>query len=267
MTGRRPERALPGTFRDLIVRGVPDLEDTWGRDYDREVWLALNRTAASAVQAGYDFARWTYELEQSDSRLGAQARRSGNRKERSHSSYYKLLGRVWDQAEEFVAANPLPTHERITEDIAAARAVAEHPDSDLTPSERAVLGVVCDLAQGCTPTRPHPTTRPAVPYPTVMDRTSLTLGAVRHAIRGLIRKGHLTRDRPGNQGKHLAALYSIHPRSTTHMSGVQDYVSLDAQDYVSLDGSRPAPQPTPPENTPPPSRPAENTDARQAAAS
>jgi hypothetical protein len=228
----RPHRALPGSFVDLIHDGVPGLGDTYGAEYDRAVWKALNSTAVSAVQAGHGYAHWTYLLDQPGHRLGEQARRTGNRKHRSVSSYLKLITKVWDGAETFAAAHPIPTDKETTAAIEAVRGVAADGDADLTDRQRAVLTAACDLAQT------HRTTRPALPLPELMARTGQTLDEVRSALRGLARRGLLTRERPGNARRRLAALYRLHPppAPAVHIHPKTELCGQSTKNYVHIPG-------------------------------
>ncbi len=83
----KPQRALDAYFLDLIRDGVPDLGNTNGAEYDRLVWQALNSTALSAIHCEWDYAYWSYLLDEAASHLGIQARRSGSCRERSAASY------------------------------------------------------------------------------------------------------------------------------------------------------------------------------------
>jgi hypothetical protein len=83
----KPQRALDAYFLDLIRDGVPDLGNTNGAEYDRLVWQALNSTALSAIHCEWDYAHWSYLLDEAASHLGIQARRSGSCRERSAASY------------------------------------------------------------------------------------------------------------------------------------------------------------------------------------
>ncbi|SET33196.1 hypothetical protein [Geodermatophilus poikilotrophus] len=228
MTGR--ERALGGTYVDLIRDGA-DVADDYGAEYDRRVWKALNSTAISAMQAGYDFARWTSFLDEAASSLGRQARRAGGRKERSTRAYRQLLGKVWDNAEKFVKAHPLPTDAEVAVRIAGVREFVADADVDIAASQRAVLAAACDLAEQ------HGTTRPALPLHELVARTGLTQKAVRHALAKSDGEGLLTRERAGDVRRRRAALYRLPSPATLAGARTPPKTGLcapRAQSYVPL---------------------------------
>jgi hypothetical protein len=202
--------AVSRTIRD----GVPDSADTWGAAYDTAVWKALNSTALSAQEAEYDYARWTYLLDEAASHLGWQARLSGGRKDRSLQSYRRRLRTTWEDAETYPTANPRRGDDEIAAIIAAARALADDPRAGLTDNQANVLRSACDLAAKYGD---HGTARPALPLPTLEGLTGLSRRSVLNALASLgapsktrpRARGLLVRDRRGDVRRHLAALYRL----------------------------------------------------------
>ncbi|RBY83729.1 hypothetical protein DQ238_01230 [Geodermatophilus sp. TF02-6] len=253
-------QTLDGPYLDLIRTGAPSLADAYGAEYDRRVWHALNRTALAAMQHGLDFARWTYLLDESISHLGHQARRAGGRKERTTSSYRKLLIKVWENAEEYVKARPRPTAEQVAAVIAEARSIAADPYRLPNPNDRAVLTAACDLADK------HGSVRPALPLPELMTRTGLTRKAVRCALARLAAAGVMTRARRGDVRKRLAALYDLLPPNPAKGTYTPEdrttcpsRIGLCAPAAERIGLCAPEPDPTPEEGHPVPANPEPQT--------
>ncbi len=62
-TTSRPFRPLAGPYVDLVHDGVPDLGDTYGREYDSAVWDGLVRTALAAGWAGHTYYQWATDVD------------------------------------------------------------------------------------------------------------------------------------------------------------------------------------------------------------
>jgi hypothetical protein len=237
---RRTRRALPGHWTDLITDGIPDLGDTFGRAYDTRVYIGLNSTALSAIQAGHTEAEWNERLDEPGSVLGRQARREGNRKTRTPRSYASLTHRVWVAAAAHVAENPVPGHDHTVAVIAAMRAHAADADAKLTDELRRGLIAVCDLAEK------YDTTRPAVSLPELAARAGLPGGitddgrdlAREHAwnvLRALCRRGLLTRERRGSVALRKAALYRLHPPAPVACSSPREGICAVSQGLCAAD--------------------------------
>jgi hypothetical protein len=198
-------RSIGPGFIDLIRDGVPGLGDTYGAEYDLLVRQALNSTALSAIYAGWDYAQWTYLLDEAASHLGIQARRVGGKRERDRRSLNRLRGSVWDSAVKYRAEHELPTAEEIAACIATMRQLAADADHPLSDNMRTVLADVCDTAERLG------TIRPAVSFKDLVERTGLTRKAARYALDRLHVDGLLTRERPGDLHKRKAALRRLRP--------------------------------------------------------
>jgi hypothetical protein len=177
-------------YIDLVRDGVADLGDAVAKEYDRQVYRALVRVAMSARQAGYDYARWSYLLDESTSRLGLQARRAGGRRERTPHSYHQLLAKAWDTAARVIAERPARTAEQVVEHLARLRLYVVEA-GDLTVGEREVLGAAVTLGEK------HGTLRPALPWRALAEVSGRTERQTKTALAGLQRKGLLTLARRG----------------------------------------------------------------------
>lgn len=90
-------RSLPPRYIDLIRDGVPGWQ--MKRDgRDKAVYNGMYRTALAAVNAGWDFTEWAYQLTRRGSVLGAQAATKRNGEDRPQQQAEKQLRIVWDRA-------------------------------------------------------------------------------------------------------------------------------------------------------------------------
>ncbi len=143
----------------------------------------------AALWAGWTFAEWSAQVQKG--RLGRQAARQGNRKDRNQPATMRLLWKAWDRAKTRVDQASGYTAEDRARHIAAVRNFAADADVKLAPNQRAVLATVAALADM------HQHTRPACPLHALEARTGLSRKAVRYALTRLCSTGLLTMARRG----------------------------------------------------------------------
>lgn len=172
-------RALPRPMLDLIRDGVrpPDLR----RDGQRAVWSALFRTAASAVQRGWDCWEWQELVQQPASALGRQAATRDGHRPRTARATAKTLDAAWDRATAWASEQP-PRWTRAEATVQALRRadllteLAADPAADLPDAQRAVLAYASGQA------RRRELDRVPLPRRYVMAATGLGLTALRTAL-------------------------------------------------------------------------------------
>lgn len=193
--------SLPGWALDLATDGV-DIS-SGGRG---AVVLGIRRVMLSAHRHGVAYSD-VYALltDTRARRLAAQIALGRGGRAIPSPQRDKLLRDLWQQTQDEVEKRPAWNRD---DAISAIAFIRDHFEGapGLRDKERAVVGVVLDLAEY------HGTTRPAVPSRVVAHRTGLPLMTANDTLRRLSRDGEWLRlVQQGNRHTRRASLYLVAP--------------------------------------------------------